>query len=178
MPLYVTGKKMRRLSILSAIVVLTVILLAWPSAENVEHSPPGYAGSRRCKVCHYEIYESWSKTKHARAFDALSEQDASRPECLRCHTTGYRKGGFGSDGNLVDLRGVQCEACHGAGLRYSRASVMRQPALSRELGLTDVDSLTCVRCHNQQSPAFKGFAYKAGLQTGTHSQKRVTATTP
>jgi hypothetical protein len=34
------------------------------------------------------------------------------------------------------------------------------------------DSVTCTRCHNAKSPTFKGFAYEAGLLTGTHSRKR------
>jgi hypothetical protein len=95
-----------------------------------------------------------------------------------CHTTGYGDGGYGGKGTLVELGGVQCEACHGAGSLYSRSSVMRQPSLSRELGLAPVDSTTCTRCHNEnQSPAFKGFSYKAGLLTGTHQRKPVRGST-
>ncbi len=168
----------KSVAIPTIIFIGAILITTWPSAQDVEHSPPGYAGSQRCKVCHYKIFESWSKTKHASAFNVLKADETANPKCLECHTTGYRRGGFGSDGLAVDLKGVQCEACHGPGQRYSQASVMRQPEVSAKLGLVAIDSLTCVQCHNARSPAFKGFAYKAGLQTGTHSQKRVTVTTP
>jgi hypothetical protein len=47
---------------------------------------------------------------------------------------------------------------------------MRDPELRIEMGLVKPDSLTCVTCHNSESPTFKGFAYQAGLSTGTHSR--------
>jgi hypothetical protein len=49
---------------------------------------------------------------------------------------------------------------------------MLDQELSTRAGLVSVDSLTCVTCHNAKSPTFKGFAYEAGLLTGTHSRRR------
>ena len=143
----------------------------------MEHPKPAYVGAGKCKVCHLGTYNSWKTTIHARALSRLKGEEARDSTCLGCHTTGFGDGGHGSQGNVIDLTGVQCEACHGAGSLYSRSSVMRLPEISRELGLRDVDSTSCVTCHNDKSPTFKGFAYKAGLLTATHthqSRKRIT----
>jgi hypothetical protein len=162
---------MKRALLVTAFAVISIILVAWPSKEQVEHPKPTYVGAGKCKVCHLETHNSWKSTVHARALFALSAEEAQDSTCLRCHTTGFGDGGYGADGNLIDLKGVQCEACHGAGSLYSRSSVMREPALSRELRLVAVDSTGCTTCHNDKSPTFKGFAYKAGLLTATHTRK-------
>jgi hypothetical protein len=172
---------MKRAYFLPILLFALVILVAWPSREEIEHPRPEYVGAARCKVCHTEVFDLWNVTGHASALLALKGGERQDSACLACHTTGYGDRGYGSREALVDLGGVQCEACHGAGSLYSRSSVMRQPELSRELGLADVDSTTCTRCHNEkQSPAFKGFAYKAGLLTGTHQRGpvRESTTTP
>ncbi|MFH1314507.1 MAG: cytochrome c family protein [Candidatus Eisenbacteria bacterium] len=163
---------MKRASIITAFVVVSIMLVAWPSKEKeVEHPKPSYVGAGRCKVCHLDTYNSWKTTIHARSLSTLKAEDAQDSTCLRCHTTGFGDGGYGAKVNIIDLAGVQCEACHGAGSLYSRSSVMRQPDISRELGLVAVDSTTCTTCHNDKSPTFKGFAYKAGLLTATHTLK-------
>jgi hypothetical protein len=158
-----------------------VILAAWPSREEFERARPGYVGAAKCKVCHIEVFDRWSVTGHAGALSALEGAERRDSTCLTCHTTGYGDRGYGGREALVDLGGVQCEACHGAGSLYSRSSVMRQPEFSRLMGLVAVDSVTCTRCHNiNQSPAFEGFAYEAGLLTGTHRSEpvRESTTTP
>jgi hypothetical protein len=172
---------MKRPYLLPILLFVVITLIAWPSREEIEHPRPGYVGGAKCKVCHVEVFDLWGSTGHAGALSALKGGERQDSTCLSCHTTGYGDRDYGSRETLVDLGGVQCEACHGAGSLYSRASVMRQPKLSRELGLADVDSTTCTRCHNEnQSPAFKGFAYKAGLLTGTHQSEPVqeSTTTP
>jgi hypothetical protein len=140
--------------------------------ETAEKPVPEYVGARKCKVCHLDIYKSWEETKHAWAFSSLKEEETENPGCVACHTTGFGRGGYGSGKVVANLAGVQCEECHGPGSLYSRSSVMRDPELSIEMGLARVDSTTCVTCHNSESPTFKGFAYEAGLSTGTHSRKR------
>jgi hypothetical protein len=135
-----------------------------------EEPAPAYVGARKCKVCHLETFKSWEATKHAWALAALNEDELQKPSCLACHTTGFGTGGYGSKGSVTNLGGVQCEACHGPGSLYARSSVMRNPELCAEMGLVKPDSTTCVTCHNSESPTFKGFAYQAGLSTGTHSR--------
>jgi hypothetical protein len=103
---------------------------------------------------------------------SLKGEEAGDPGCLECHTTGFGAGGYKAPDDILDLGGVQCEACHGAGSLYSLSSIMTNPELSGQAGLVMPDSVTCTRCHNAKSPTFKGFAYEAGLLTGTHSRKR------
>jgi hypothetical protein len=159
---------MKRLLIVTIGLVVGIMLAAWPSKEETEHPKPTFVGAGKCKVCHLDVFASWKKTAHARALSTLKPKETENPTCLGCHTTGFGNGGYGSEGCIIDLANVQCEACHGAGSLYSRSSVMRRPELSRELGLATVDSTACTACHNEKSPSFKGFAYKKGLLTGTH----------
>jgi nitrate/TMAO reductase-like tetraheme cytochrome c subunit len=159
------------------IIILTAVsagalLTAFSTGQEVEQPKPSYVGATKCKVCHLEIFNSWAETSHRRAVSSLKDEAATDPKCLECHTTGYGAGGYGAEGVIQDLGGVQCEACHGAGSLYSISSIMIKRELSREAGLVTPDSLTCTGCHNAKSPTFKGFTYKAGLLTGTHSRKR------
>ena len=149
-----------------------ILLTAFSTGEEVERPEPAYVGATKCKVCHLGIFNSWSDTPHRRALSSLQREEAGDPRCLKCHTTGFGTGGYATDANIVDLAGVQCEACHGAGSLYSLSSIMIKPELYSQAGLVTPDSLTCMRCHNAKSPTFKGFAYKVGLLTGTHSRKR------
>ncbi len=171
---------MRRWVLLIVSIVGVGTLFAWPGQEEVEHPSPLYVGALRCKVCHVEIYNSWQETQHAEALLTLAPDKVEDPACLRCHTTGYRDSTYGARAEPTYLGGVQCEACHGPGSLYSKSSVMRDPKKSYLLGLVRIDSTTCIRCHNQESPTFKGFAYQAGLSSGTHLRKpgRGSATTP
>jgi hypothetical protein len=163
---------MRLKTILMAGIPAAILLTAFSIGEEIASPQPAYVGAKKCKVCHVEVFASWAKTSHAKALAALKGEDATSVTCLECHTTGFGAGGFGAEGSVVDLGGVQCEACHGPGSLYSFSSVMLKPELSAKAGLLRPDSLACVRCHNARSPTFKGFAYEAGLLTGTHSRKR------
>jgi hypothetical protein len=149
-----------------------ILLTAFSTGEEVERAEPAYVGATKCKVCHLEIFKSWTGTSHRTAMSSLKGEETGNPRCLECHSTGFGAGGYGAEGGIVDLGGIQCEACHGAGSFYSLSSIMTKPELSSKAGLVVPDSLTCVRCHNVKSPTFKGFAYKTGLLTGTHSRKR------
>lgn len=97
-------------------------------------SDPSYVGVDACKRCHGSStignqHSVWSSSPHAKAFQILSTENASRIakinsidnpsknlKCLRCHTTG------GGNSPLVINEGVGCEACHGPGSRYYRFS--------------------------------------------------------
>lgn len=75
-----------------------------------------YVGADICVNCHREIHTAWSSSKHAKAIDPL--KDAGRQfdsDCVGCHTTGYREGGFVSMTATPKFAGVQCESCHGPG---------------------------------------------------------------
>jgi hypothetical protein len=163
---------MKSRSILSALIPATILLIAFSAGEQANPPEPAYVGAKKCKVCHVVVFNSWSRTAHAQALEALREEGAGKPGCLECHTTGFGKGGYGADKTIVDLGAVQCEACHGPGSLYSFSSVMLDREFSRKAGLGVPDSVTCAGCHNTKSPTFKGFSFEAGLRAGTHSRKR------
>ncbi len=110
----------------------------------------GYAGATFCMDCHYDQYEQWSQTRHARAFDDLLNQNRHWvPECVMCHVTGYgNAGGYISFGRSERLRHVQCETCHGPGQKHADdmgTSPIRRGE-KKEL---------CVQCHDEKnSPKF------------------------
>jgi hypothetical protein len=108
-----------------------------------------YLGAGSCMKCHPGAFETYTRTKHARAYRTLSSQFQQRDEsCIGCHVTGYgQTGGFSGIrrlGSQVDLIDVQCEACHGPGANHARDGSYRAAAVK-----------SCVRCHTQdQDPDF------------------------
>jgi len=99
-----------------------------------------FAGVKKCKSCHFKRWNTWRKTKMAKAFDSLKpgvkseektklkfdpNKDYTKdPTCLGCHTSGYGiPGGYivPADGDAEEKKqaednaGVTCEACHGPG---------------------------------------------------------------
>lgn len=111
---------------------------------------PVYMGAKFCRTCHSSAdgdrYHLWLQSAHAKAYEALKGAEKADPECLSCHTTGYGKP-FSEKSTEKDLRGVQCEACHGPGSEYKSMRVMKDAALAREKGLMDVTRETCLGCH-------------------------------
>lgn len=140
-----------------------------------------YVGANVCKECHGEDaignqYAIWVSSPHAKAFFTLltdkgmkisAKQGINDPtsaaECLRCHTTGR--------GRYEELKseGVGCEACHGPGSEYHKASNHvdynnRENGYRRALRLgmypiRGIDSLKrrerlCLSCHRDDRPCF------------------------
>lgn len=99
-----------------------------------------YVGHENCKMCHSDQHKKWLTSKHARAFELLAATDkAADPECLPCHSTGFGKeGGFAPGATDPDLRGVQCEACHGPGSKHNgnKEKITRTPPAT-----------VCTKCH-------------------------------
>jgi len=156
-----------------------------------------YVGSKVCKECHGEDaignqYKIWALSPHAKAYNKLIGEKASEIakkinittpeknyECLRCHATG--KGRVES----VIKEGVGCEACHGPGSEYYKAS-NHVDYSSRENGyrkgiklgmypILGIESLRkreklCLSCHTQERPCFpenkvNNYEYKIPIQT-------------
>jgi hypothetical protein len=163
-------------------VILGLVLFGLPF---IAYTSEEYTGVNKCKVCHIKIFKSWQETPHARAIDTLKPGVAAEakkkakldpakdytndPVCLQCHTTG----------NNPAFAGIQCEACHGPGVKYSAASIMNkskwsespdaQRKLAVEAGLiTKPGQKTCVACHNEKSPTFKPFDFKARVELVKH----------
>lgn len=100
-----------------------------------------YVGAIVCRGCHSEIHSSWLTARHAGALDTLvAAGQQHNPDCLACHTTGYRKGGFVSAIATPGFAGVQCEECHGTGAAHVGS---RSPADIIRLPTAD----TCGKCH-------------------------------
>ncbi len=112
------------------------------------------------------------------------------PECLKCHTTGFGKGGYEVKGDtfwnptaddkdgakavkrMEGLQAVGCEACHGAGSEF-KSSKVKKAILAGEItaasvGLLKVNKATCTACHNENSPTHKPFKYDEKVAEFAH----------
>ncbi len=109
-----------------------------------------YMGAKFCRTCHSSAdkdrYHNWLESRHAGTFEVLMGAEKTDPRCLSCHTTGHDQP-ISENSTRKDLRGVQCEACHGPGSEYKSMKVMKDPELSRANGLWDVTREVCLRCH-------------------------------
>lgn len=89
-------------------------LLAFPDGPTV--------GAKECRSCHKTQHKWWKSDVHSQAMATLGE-DASRPECVKCHATAkeYRSdiASMGESKNSLDHyridESVGCESCHGPG---------------------------------------------------------------
>ncbi len=142
-----------------------------------------YAGVKTCKACHKskkrgDQYSVWASSKHAKAFTTLQTAEADKiakkrgsdkpaaetKECLSCHVTGYNVDGaeFGKKFKKED--GVTCEACHGPGSAYKKLHNKKDKKDQAKEACFTVPSISdgsaknlCVKCHNKNSPSYKGF---------------------
>lgn len=147
---------------------------------------PSYVGAVKCNgSCHDPYYQAWVNSPHGKTFDILKagqRADAKKkdkldpekdytadPQCLRCHTTGYRqRGGFkpvGSkskkgkdtsskiDPEEPNLEQVGCEMCHSAAGGAQFRVVMKnskgdfkKPETEKYGQRWDYENV-CTRCH-------------------------------
>lgn len=142
---------------------------------------PELVGAPKCKMCHKaktgDQWKTWTESRHAGAFETLASEAAleiaadqglgnpqEEPTCLACHTTAGFLGddvAISAKGKYVAGEGVGCEACHGPGSDYKSKKVMEDAAAAKEAGLVmDKSEAACVRCHNENSPTFKGFEFE------------------
>jgi hypothetical protein len=144
-------------------------------------TPHKFVGAGQCKMCHSgdkkgNQFQIWEKSKHAEAYKTLEgaaakeiaekkelkQSPTESAECLACHV------GASADPALLDKKfdmkqGVQCEACHGAGSDFKAMSIMKDKEKAYAAGLVDAGKMgkeICVRCHNDNSPTFKGFNFE------------------
>lgn len=125
-----------------------------------------YIGIEMCRRCHADIMPRFVLSRHFRAFETLElSEDTENAKCIACHTTGYgRFSGYDQksyEKGGINLRGVQCEACHGQGTLHSRDGAYKRKARK-----------SCRRCHTSHwSPDFDFETYwaKAGHCTGRDS---------
>lgn len=152
------------------IVVLITSSLSKANPINLGDKKFGYIGAEKCGMCHKKDADGnqlkvWQESKHAKAYEVLKSEaatklaggDATKTEaCLKCHATGA-----GADASLNDAKfniekGVQCEACHGAGSEYKSMKIMKDRKAAVENGLVvwaDEKAIeaTCLTCHDTKN---------------------------
>jgi len=160
--------------------IIAACFLAFGFSNYLSDSTPKYVGVKTCGMCHKKEdvgkqLKIWEGSKHANAYKTLQTEKADKiakekgfktkavetPECLKCHTSGYNV-----DASLLDKKfsiedGVQCETCHGPGSEYKSKKVMQDKttAVKKGLLLYDNPETLCVKCHNEESPAYTGFNF-------------------
>ncbi|MFO7906513.1 MAG: cytochrome c family protein [Pirellulaceae bacterium] len=135
--------------------------------------PRGFAvaGTDRCRECHAVDYRSWSKSRHARAWNSLTPTRAhTNPACQRCHTTGYgMPGGFASLDRSPWRRGVGCESCHGPSLAHADDPAERTAYFAQAAS-------HCVVCHDRENSP--DFDYETYWNRIRHGETPATAPRP
>jgi hypothetical protein len=162
-----------------ALVMAGVCLVTYVAASGAaEHK---YVGTAKCATCHKtaaqgEMFPKWQASPHAKAFETLAGPKAleiakakgiadpqKAMECLKCHVTAA-----GADTSMVGPKysvkdGVGCESCHGAGADYLKKTTMEELTAGKikpeTVGMVVPDKALCEKCHNQESPTFKGFDF-------------------
>lgn len=144
---------------------------------------PAYVGVAACAgACHAhdEAVEFWRKTRHAEAFPTLVQagKDLSY-DCVECHVVGFEKPGGSSLLSIAawqhpraqapppapDLRGVQCEVCHGPGAAHIKSPV-KNPLRTPSPG-----EAVCLVCHTKEhSDTFSWVPYARDILGPGHGQ--------
>jgi len=163
---------MRTLRFICAVAVLVMLATAAGDAQSK------YTGAKFCAACHKggkggTAYTVWEKSAHAGAYKTLLGEAAVKvgkekglkvapseaPECLKCHVSGG--GAAAAEASFKKEEGVTCEACHGAASGYKMIhSKPENLDKAKAAGLMlpgKEDAKMCEKCHNAESPTFKGF---------------------
>jgi len=112
-------------------------------SEKQSLSKSKYLGQNACTRCHRKNFAAWKEEAHSRAFETLKVQgDHTNQDCIGCHVTGYRAGGFllSSPSRSREFEGVGCEACHGPGKGHPGKR------------MTIPGAKTCASCHAALGP--------------------------
>lgn len=96
--------------------------------EKQQFSPGSFEDPGACIACHYDIYEQWSRSMHAYAWENTWYQDdyqlahretdgATDVFCAACHApiaarTGQLPPHDGSQFDATSKRGISCDFCH------------------------------------------------------------------
>ena len=166
---------------LVVILILSTTFLGFNIFNSYYPPKHSYIGTKTCGMCHKkedvgQQLKIWESSKHSQAYKNLKTEKADKvakdkgfktkavetKECLKCHVSGYDvdKSLLGEKFYIED--GVQCETCHGAGSEYKTKKVMEDRKLAIENGLVfyEKPEELCKKCHNEESPFYKGFNFK------------------
>lgn len=139
----------------------------FPRHDYVGGAPGAkFVGAESCKTCHPNTYLKWSATKHAKAFESLEHSPMPDviydAECIACHTTGFEyNSGWKSAAATPNLKGNQCENCHGPASKHIAAPDDREFRGALRLTADQADkNRVCARCHDEDnSPKFSFETY-------------------
>jgi hypothetical protein len=175
---------MRKLCLWLFVVVVSLGLALQdsPAQEKAAASEFQYGGVITCKPCHLTPksgaqFKIWSASPHAKAYETLKtpaakeaakkmgiDDPATSDKCLKCHVTAHGVDAKLKGAKLTLEEGVSCEACHGPGSAYKGQKLMKDiydgKVDGAKYGLIEPTEEVCVKCHNKESPTFKGFNYK------------------
>jgi hypothetical protein len=132
----------------------------YPKHGNVAGAPGAtYIGAATCKTCHPNTYARWASTKHSVAYDDVQKKSHQfDADCISCHTTGFEyESGFLSAELTPNLKGNQCENCHGPGSKHAEEpkNADYRKFMAQSVANPDQNRL-CLRCHDlDNSPDFK-----------------------
>lgn len=142
------------------------VVANFPRRSPVNATPGAtYVGAGSCKSCHPNTYTKWLTSKHALAYEPLTNPKRNREfdaECITCHTTGFEyESGWVSTEKTAYLQGNQCENCHGPASFHvadpDNSKFRQSLALTSELADRN---MLCIRCHDSDnSPKFKFETY-------------------
>jgi hypothetical protein len=164
--------------IIMIMLIATFIVTGFYASESIALNGEGkphrkmspYVGSEVCGTCHKKTFDSWEKTRLARALIVLGPRKAMKvkkkmgldpyidytkvADCLKCHSTGFE---MKEDGSYTFVEyGIGCEVCHGPGKKYSEIMKKRGKVYKREelvaAGLNLDFETICLTCHNEESP--------------------------
>ena len=127
---------------------LTCVLLLQASFAYAQNN----VGAEKCAGCHDFEYKVWLASGHAKAHQALTDEQLKDPKCNNCHTNTTQP--------EAKFAGVQCEHCHGPGKFYQASYVMKDRDLARSVGLVDPTPQSCAQCHTEGAPSVAPFDFK------------------
>ncbi len=133
--------------------------------RNLGSEKESYLGEGTCKKCHTAEWSRYVESAHRRAFPTVRTTGMDKePECLVCHTTGYRHyNGYDDDNRqFAHLKNVQCEACHGYGTEHSREGKWSRKAADSCLDCHDREKRSCP--DKDKGPEFEYETYWAGIK--------------
>jgi hypothetical protein len=177
-------------------VSLAVLFLAMLPYALLAQSKFKYVGANACKACHLApksgaAFTIWQKSSHAKAFatlatpaalEAAKKKGIADPQkdaaCLKCHDTAAGVAAEQLAPTFKPGEGVGCETCHGPGSAFKTMQVMKDIDTGKikgeTVGLVKGDEKLCLKCHNSESPTFKGFNFAEYSKKIAHPTPKAT----
>jgi hypothetical protein len=150
------------------------------------NAPAGasFVGAESCRDCHPKTFAHWQSTKHAQGYEPLvsDPHDAARNRendaaCVSCHTVGFEyQGGFVTLDKNPELKGVQCESCHGPGSAHVEDSKDARALEAIKRSAEDFQrNHRCIQCHDEDNdPKFDWEKYWPQIDHKGLDTKRAT----